>query len=201
VDKHAIDKMIKSLTSSLMVRESVDEAPLRRLHKEGNYAGMLACIKKHMLLETNLRIGYVKSGGPANHTAWVHIPEAMPLFGTLAFRKATFTVFIRKKELERAPFGTLSVIMAHELSHLVLDAINHPLKRVEKAVDLTAMLLGYRDMFVNYSIVEYTTTTEGFIPSLLRLIGQDDTAAVTTTHYGYLTSEERHYARRVMDSL
>jgi len=38
--------------------------------------------------------------------------------------------------------------IAHELSHIVLSEIGHPLADSEEAVDLTAMLLGYRDIYV-----------------------------------------------------
>jgi hypothetical protein len=43
----------------------------------------------------------------------------------------------------------VAIAIAHELSHVVLDSIRHPLFREEKAVDLTAMLLGFRRLYLS----------------------------------------------------
>jgi hypothetical protein len=39
------------------------------------------------------------------------------------------------------------MVVAHELFHVVLDTIDHPLRQEEKAVDLTAMLLGFSYLY------------------------------------------------------
>jgi hypothetical protein len=44
-------------------------------------------------------------------------------------------------------FEHVVMAIAHELSHIVLFRIRHPLEEVEVAVDLTAMLLGYGEFY------------------------------------------------------
>ena len=61
-------------------------------------------------------------------------------------QRITSFEFIRSF-LEQRPFDEVSIGIAHELSHLVLDSIKHPLRHCEKAVDLTAMMLGFRRLF------------------------------------------------------
>jgi hypothetical protein len=61
--------------------------------------------------------------------------------------RAAVTEPVRKSFLEQSPFDEVSMGIAHELSHLVLDSVKHPLRRCEKAVDLTAMMLGFRCLF------------------------------------------------------
>jgi hypothetical protein len=67
--------------------------------------------------------------------------------GGEAFRQLRIDILLRKSFLEQSPFDEVSMGIAHELSHLVLDSIKHPLRRCEKAVDLTAMMLGFRCLF------------------------------------------------------
>src|SRR5262249_9385209 len=73
--------------------------------------------------------------------------------------------------LEQSTYGQAAITIAHELSHIVLESIQHPLKKEEKAVDLTAMLLGFSRLYkqnahtdvvtdVTHSIMSTTTTTE-----------------------------------------
>ncbi len=71
----------------------------------------------------------------------------MPPYGSEAFRQLRIDIFLRRSFLEQSPFDEVSIGIAHELSHLVLDSIKHPLRRCEKAVDLTAMMLGFRCLF------------------------------------------------------
>jgi hypothetical protein len=56
-------------------------------------------------------------------------------------------VFLRKAFLLKYKFEHVVMAIAHELSHIVLFRIRHPLEEVEVAVDLTAMLLGYGEFY------------------------------------------------------
>jgi hypothetical protein len=56
-------------------------------------------------------------------------------------------MFISKEFAGTTPYYQFAMAVAHELSHVVLDAINHPLRKEEKAVDLTAMLLGFSYLY------------------------------------------------------
>jgi hypothetical protein len=100
-----------------------------------------------MNVEVKLRVGWVNSGGENKDApAWVQLPHNMPPYGSTAFKDLTITMFIRKSFLERSKYDQAAITAAHELSHIVLESINHPLRREEKAVDLTAMLLGFRKL-------------------------------------------------------
>lgn len=82
------------------------------------------------------------------------MPRSMPYYGTAAFKDTTIKMFIRKSFLEQSTYAKATIAIAHELSHIVLDSIQHPLRREEKAVDLTAMLLGFGHLYESacYSI-------------------------------------------------
>ena len=128
-------------------RQPIKPASLKALHKARNYEGMVQRIKKAMNVEVKLRVGWVNSGGQNKDApAWVQLPHNMPPYGSTAFKDLTITIFIRKSFLERSKYDQAAITVAHELSHIVLESINHPLRREEKAVDLTAMLLGFRKL-------------------------------------------------------
>jgi hypothetical protein len=92
----------------------------------------------------------------------------------------TIKLFIRKSFLWENDYDTIAVVIAHELSHVVLNSIHHPLRTEEKAVDLTAMLLGF---------------------SKLYLTGSDKTHSPYTTKrikVGYLSRDELRAASRIL---
>src|SRR3989344_2146748 len=136
-----------SLINSLgQPRPEADACELERLHKAGELAKMLGAIRDKLNLNMRLRLARVNVGG-LDAPMWIEVPKPMPGFGTRAFRNASVTVYIRKTFITRAPYGAMVVGMAHELSHVVLEALRHPLRNQEEAVDLAAMLLGFRDIF------------------------------------------------------
>jgi len=133
----------------------------------------------------------------------------MPLYGTRAFQDQTLTMYIRKSFIEKAPFGAFVTAASHELSHVVLKAVNSPLYSREEAVDLTAMLLGYRHFFLRDS--QYESIKElpaepqswwedviGYLTSRARIPEAD--IAVTSHFLGYLSHEERKYANWIMEN-
>src|SRR5438045_1253669 len=56
-------------------------------------------------------------------------------------------MFIRRSFAEARSYNEFAMTVAHELSHIVLDSIHHPLRTEEKAVDLTAMILGFSYLY------------------------------------------------------
>jgi hypothetical protein len=78
-----------------------------------------------------------------NAPAWIRLPEKVPYYGTDAFKEMKADMFIVKEFAQAASCNQFAIVVAHEFSHVVLDAIGHPLRKDEKAVDLTAMLLGF----------------------------------------------------------
>lgn len=166
-------------------RPAVNQDAFHRLHAAGDFDGMVARMKADFALGMRLRIGRVNSGGPKNAPCWIDIPDQMPMYGTQAFRNTLVTMHIQKAFLAEAPSGSIVVAVAHELSHVVLDATQHELRHKEPVVDLTAMLLGYQDFFLQDSF--YTTRESNPIYE-----------KTTKTHIGYLTHEERFYAADLM---
>jgi hypothetical protein len=130
-------------------RPTVSRKQLRSFFAAKDYAGMVKFIRDSMNLDVRLRLGVANGGGPPNAIAWIPLPPRLPSFGSREFRAWKFTVFIRKSFLDEGRFEQVVMAIAHELSHVVLHGLNHPLRECEVAVDLTAMLLGYRDFYLD----------------------------------------------------
>jgi len=90
--------------------------------------------------------GAANKGEQKDAAAWVEIPPKMPPYGSKAFKEMKIKVYFRKSFFEQA-YDLAAVVVAHEFSHVVLESIGHPLRRCEKAVELTAMLLGFRRLY------------------------------------------------------
>lgn len=185
-------------------REPIDERPLRALYADSNFAGMLDHIRKSMRLDVGLRIGYVNSGGPAHAAAWVSLPAPMPQYGTREFKQSKFDVYIRKSVILQSPFEIVVALMAHELSHILLDAIHHPLRRQEAAVDLTAMILGYDRFFsVVYTIAEEVPRADILARVYKWFVGRELTDIEVSYQMhtsGYMSAEEIGFAQSLIRS-
>jgi hypothetical protein len=117
--------------------------------------------------------------------AWVQLPrwpDELPFYGTKAFKETSLKMFFRKSFLERHTYDQVAIVIAHELSHVVLDSIRHPLHREEKAVDLTAMLLGFRHLYLSGAHKEHRTGK-----------------SIKTETTGYLSSAEVHLANHLIE--
>jgi hypothetical protein len=196
---------VGQLTRSLgEPRPPADARELECLFEARDYAGMLRSVKAKLRLNMRLWLGLANSGGPISRSgrpapAWVEGTTPMPMYGTRAFEQHQVTVFIRKTFIADVPFGVIVIAMAHELCYVVLDAIGHPLREQEEAVDLTAMLLGYRDFYLKYaSSVSSKTDWDGFFGAIMA--GKLPVLTTETTEYrfGYLSSEEIRLAARLM---
>lgn len=160
----------------------VDPEPLMALHSQRRYVDMVGTIRNLLNLSIRIRVGLVNSGGPADAPAWIRSQAPLPPYGTQAFSQAITTVYIRREFLAVAPFCNVVMAMSHELSHVVLDSIRHPLRQQEEAVDLTAMLLGFREFYLH---------DEGFAM-------RDSNGEMGFFLGGYLSVEEAHYAAQFM---
>jgi hypothetical protein len=111
--------------------------------------------------------------------------------------------------IKNAPANVVIFAIAHELSHILLDALRSSVARFEMAVDITAMMTGYAEYYESgktyyekskgshqmgnafNDIFEDTyTSLEMFDTSLESLLFQNST---TKHEVGYLTREEVHY--------
>ncbi len=128
----------------------------------------------------------VKSeNGASNNgiTAQVNIPSNLPIYGTLRLNNFPINVWVSENCM-KDPRGFL-VIMSHELSHVLLNSLNYGKKDNEFYTDLTAMMLGFNEIF-KYGRKNTTSTTDfGLLSS---------TTHYSTTIYGYLSSDQFYLA-------
>jgi hypothetical protein len=172
--------------------QPISTGPLKALHAAQDYKGMVQLIKKAMNIEdVTFLVFWVLEGAAQQKQqkdapAWVELPklpDRLPFYGTKEFRATSLKMFFRKSFLETRTYDQVAIVIAHELSHVVLDAIRHPLHREEKAVDLTAMLLGFRHLYLSGAYKEQRTKTQ-----------------TTTQTIGYLSLEEIHLANQLMEA-
>jgi hypothetical protein len=119
----------------------------------------------------------------------------MPLINSHEFERTLVTVYLRKSFLENNKFEKVAMAIAHEMSHVVLNGLQHPLREEEEAVDLTAMLLGYRDVYISgaeYAEVAPSRFAAKLVAELRRKVSGNRTRQY---HWiGYLTPEEVCFA-------
>lgn len=150
----SVPKYLNQLRQRLPRVPPIPVSALKSLRAAQDYKGMVRLIKKTMNVEVDLRILWVSEGtansGPVKDApAWIDLPPEMPAYGSEAFRQLRLDMYLRKSFLEKNAYDQVTIAIAHELSHIVLDSIKHPLRRCEKAVDLTAMLLGFSHLYVS----------------------------------------------------
>lgn len=200
-----IQAWVEALTNSFgKVRVPAEDEPLRALHAVGDYTALAALIKEQLRLSTKMRLGRVKSRGPAQKVCWIDRPEVMPMYGSPVFHDTLVTLYISKGFPEESPHGAVVVAMAHEMAHVILDSIRHSLRDIPEAADLTAMLLGYRDFFLQDSCYMKSARNRVSSPSAhgdlpdFSIFGEIFGAFADEPVVGYLTREEREYAVQFM---
>jgi hypothetical protein len=198
-----IHDQVGRLLKTIRIVPPVDPTVLRGLYDRKDYAKMLGWIKNSMRLD--LRVGLrIVDTTDQSAPMWIETPGKMPLFGSPEFHHTRVIVNARKDLLDTKSFTWVVAGFAHELSHVVLFSIQHELQNDEKAVDLTAMILGYRSFIADAEI----TKTEGTIVSVLMAIlllplGVLFWKGTTkkTQRLGYLTSTEAKFALRRLNEL
>jgi hypothetical protein len=158
---------------------------LKALRAQRDYKGMIRLIKTAMNVEPDLRILWVPEGVATDESrrdapAWVNLPAEMPTYGSAAFKELRLDICLRRSFLDQSTYDQIAIVIAHELSHIVLSSIKHPLRECEKAVDLTAMLLGFRRLYVS---------------------GCDRTLGNNELHLGYLDVREVMSAHNILAKL
>jgi hypothetical protein len=163
-----IKNYLDQLRAVLPCVPPISAEPLRSLHAAQDYKGMVQFIKKAMnIADVTFQVFWVTDVAQQGHEqhapAWILLPELpdrLPFYGTKEFKETSLKIFFRKSFLKR-PYDQVAIVIAHELSHVVLDSIRHPLFREEKAVDLTAMLLGFRRLYLSGAHTE--TSRVGYL--------------------------------------
>jgi hypothetical protein len=159
-------------------------AKIKALHKKGDLGGLVRLIRDTMNVNVHLALHWTSEQSPTNPNApaWIERPQNMPYYGTPAFKEITAHMFIRKDFARTTTYAQFAIAVAHEFSHVILDSINHSLRKEEKAVDLTAMLLGFGYL---YRIGAHTR----------RLVGYN---LYRDSDLGYLTVEEVNAAAKML---
>lgn len=197
-----IEDYLRQLVGALgQIAPPVDADKLGQLYLRGDYPAMLGWIKKSMQIELRIGLRIVDPDAPSP-PMWIEVPTPLPCPGTWEHQNARAIVNARRDWLVGKPLGWIVACFAHELSHVVLFALDHPLQHEEKAVDLTAMILGY-DRFIVTS--EATTTHWNWWSILLSIVLLRfgimffQRPAETTERLGYLSSAEAAAARRWLE--
>lgn len=188
---YLIRDYLDELLNSLAPTPPIDSSVLKALYDRKDYAAMLGWIKNSMRLD--LRVGLRIVDAPeTSPPMWVELPQPMPIYGAAEFRRARVVVNARRDVLETKSFVCVVAGFSHELSHVVLSAMGHRLQHEEKAVDLTAMILGYQSFIGDAEV----TKLDGLIWSLLLMVLLLPTGllfwrgSTKTWRLGYLTRAE-----------
>ena len=190
-----LEEEIRQLVASLgRVTAPINAPELRRLHAVADYPRMLGWIKNQMRLDLRVGLRVVDSEN-AKTPMWIEIPRPLPAYGSPEFKQTRVIVNVRKQVLDKDPFEFIVAGFAHELSHVVLFSICHPLQHSERAVDLTSMILGYRDFVIK---TDRTKIHGGAFAVVLALVllpfGYFFIPGRTRSSLGYLTKYEKRYA-------
>jgi hypothetical protein len=198
LDVNYIDQAINELICQFGVKESISSAslydaltagkPQECITKIAHYLGLPVVIDLSTVeLESNKQFGNMgekfestsivvspaNAGQPAQSiTAQVMIPHNLPMYGTSALQGFHLRIKV-SKNCQNYP-KTFAAVMGHELSHVVLYSIMHNQRHNEYYTDLTAMILGFSEVFqLGRKVVETKQSAK--------------TITITTTTYGYLS--------------
>ncbi len=198
--QNLIDEYIESISTSLGgIKAPIDPEPLEQAFREGRLNRLVRTMMDLAHLNHRMQIAYVRNGGPGQSPVWIKLRTPCPLYGTRAFQEMKPTLYVRKKFFENVPFETIVAGIAHELSHIILWGTHHPLRTLEEATDITAMLIGYVTFFEKGS--HYI---EGHLSQKLRhrimhhLFGISTYEKIIEMRQGYLSQEEIEYAAKII---
>ena len=122
--------------------------------------------------------------------AQVTIPGSLPFYGSSALVGYPINVKVSDNCTEHAI--VFAMIMAHELAHILLYSLHHPKKENEFYTDLTAIILGFQNIFQNGRKITKTDVEHGFMGT---------TTTTQTTTYGYLNDEQFPFALNKVNSI
>jgi hypothetical protein len=186
-----IGDAIDELTSLLGIKKSISFQtilePLRAgrirecINEIANYLGLPVTVNLIFSdrFETHDLAPKDSGQGLQGITAQVSIPGHLPFYGTSELRDLPIQVKVigdcRKHQ------EAFAAIMAHELSHIVLQSLWHRHKDNEFYVELTAMVMGFSEAMQRGRRVVETK--------------QEHTSVkTTTTTYGYLSDQQFDFA-------
>lgn len=116
---------------------------------------------------SNSLVNYDKYGCEGIY-AQVHIPQDLPFYGSPQLNNFEIRVLANRKILNHR--DTFVMVVAHELSHILLESLRFIKKNNEIYVDLVQILLGFGDFYKRGRIIveslsenKYRKTTIGYL--------------------------------------
>ena len=192
IDNNYISKAIDELIDSLGIKDYAPSEKLFSLVREGKEKECIEIIAEHLGLPIKINIGNdgrfestqlsktdCSGWGTDAIVAQVYIPSNLPIYGTESFKNFPINISI-SKNCEKQP-SAFVVLIAHELSHIVLSSIRHKEKDNEFYVDLTAMILGFSKIML-HGRRHYKSEYSG------------NQMIERTTTYGYLSDDQFTFA-------
>lgn len=201
IDNEDVLSAISDLNALLGVKEPVARDKLIALLDLHNVSQCIALIAEHLGLPIVIELSYVPAG-PISYsskrfdskslvitdasgksvegiTAQVQIPGHLPPYGSKTLEGYPIQVLISENCLKYP--DTFIAVIAHELSHVLLQSLNHSQSRNELYADLTPILLGFSDIIAAGRVT-------------LSISYEGSTVITHTTKYGYLTDKQFNYA-------
>ncbi|MFC1608860.1 hypothetical protein ACFL2R_00650 [Patescibacteria group bacterium] len=136
---------LNGLVSNLGLRDGLGSNELsqaRGLYDNKEYGKCLGVLKKNFRFSPTIHMFRKKDQKVGTH---VVVPEPFPRIGTPAYSKLIVEFHIHYQTINIS-FETFITAVTHELSHLVLDSIQHHARRNELAVDMLPLVFGFEDI-------------------------------------------------------
>ena len=141
-------EIAKHIKYSLPKRKLIDEKSLNYYYQAKRYDKLISLMKNHLSINCRLKIRCIDKPLPVKghfKSANIFMPANFPLYESIEYRNLVLEISFHKELLNN--FYAFVMIMSHELSHIVLYSLNHPLKFSEKATDIAAINLGFSRFF------------------------------------------------------
>jgi hypothetical protein len=132
-----VKTFLQELRKTISYVPPITAEGIKSLHKARDYKGIVRLVKRAMNIEDiTFQVFWVPAGAANKEEtrdwpAWVELPSDMPFFGTQPFKELVIKIFFRKELFERA-YDEAATVVAHELSHVVLESIRHPLANAKR---------------------------------------------------------------------
>ena len=213
ISNEYVEKAINELTKFFGIKEPVSSGNIFQKIRSGKVKEAIKLIARQLGLPVDINITNVPNDYKAQNndnqfhsthlakvhqygsggegiTAQVSIPGNLPFYGSSALNDYPINVKI-SDNCTKHPV-VFAMIMAHELSHILLHSLNHPQKENEFYTDLTAIILGFQNIFQNGRKITETDVEHGFMST---------TTKTQTVTYGYLNDEQFNFARNKINTI
>jgi len=205
-----IDRYIEDIRTAIGgVKDRVPSAELYTLCRGKKYAELVRCIRDQMCLERfpmRVNVDHIPSG----FSAFIERDRLSLYTDPDHLLKAANIRLTLSRDMVRTSHADVVIFaIAHELSHILLEALGSGLARFEMAIDVTAMMAGYaeyyRDGKISLSASSHLSA-EWFLPldDIVRVCDyfrRPPGAAQMTQDVGYLTQEEVLYVMGCIENL